>query len=94
MGANVEALKTLYTALGGSDDVSAINLTSDMIVKIAGIVGGTNLPAVTSEDNGDVLKVVSGEWAKGSVSELPTVSATDNGSVLKVVEGQWAVSAE
>ena len=38
------------------------------------------LPAVSSTDNGKVLKVVSGEWAMGDApSGLPTVSASDNG---------------
>ena len=30
------------------------------------------LPEVTSSDNGKVLKVISGDWGKGSVREVPT----------------------
>ena len=49
------------------------------------------LPAVTSSDNGDVLTVVDGAWAKSTpTSELPAVTSSDNGDVLTVVEGSWA----
>lgn len=63
---NVDALKALYTALGGSADGIA-NLTTipEMINAIAAVVssgGGSVLPAVTASDNGKVLTVVSGEW--------------------------------
>ena len=34
MKTTVEALKDLYAALGGTDDVTEINLTADMIEKI------------------------------------------------------------
>ena len=53
--------------------------------------GFSELPAVSASDNGKVLKVVSGAWAKGAeTQELPAVSASDNGKVLKVVSGAWA----
>lgn len=56
--------------------------------------GGSELPAVTSDDNGDVLTVVSGAWAKADPpSSLPTVTSDDNGDVLTVVEGAWAKAA-
>ena len=48
------------------------------------------LPTVTSEDDGDVLAVVDGRWAKsGSQIELPVVTSSDNGDVLTVVNGSW-----
>lgn len=53
---------------------------------------GTGLPEVTSSNNGDVLTVVSGEWAAAApVSDLPEVTSSNNGQVLKVVDGEWAV---
>ena len=55
--------------------------------------GGTDLPSVTSDDNGDVLTVVNGEWNKAAPatppSELPEVTGSDNGDVLTVVNGAW-----
>ena len=100
----VEALKGLYVAMGGnltdyySDVASGIAvgdyvLIPDCIQAITNIISaiGIELPTVTAEDDGSVLTVVSGKWAKASVpKELPTVDATDNGSVLKVVDGAWA----
>lgn len=35
MKTTVEALKDVYTALGGSDDVTEISLTAEMLEKIA-----------------------------------------------------------
>ena len=56
--------------------------------------GGSELPAVTSDDNGDVLTVVEGAWAKADPpSSLPAVTGSDNGDVLTVVEGAWAKAA-
>ena len=55
-----------------------------------GSSGGGDLPAVTSDDNGDVLTVVSGAWAKADPpTGLPAVSGTDNGKLLGVAEGAW-----
>ena len=59
-----------------------------------GTDSGDVLPAVTTSDNGDVLTVVEGSWAKAApATELPAVSSTDNGDVLTVVEGSWAKAA-
>lgn len=55
----------------------------------------TELPAVTSSDNGKVLKVVSGAWTKAAeTKELPTVTTSDAGNVLTVnSSGKWAKAA-
>ena len=48
------------------------------------------LPAVSPSDNGDVLTVVNGVWAKARpASALPGVSGTDNGKFLGVASGVW-----
>ena len=53
-----------------------------------------NLPAVSSTDNGKVLKVVSGKWKAGNETvELPAVTGDDDGKVLMVVNGAWAVAS-
>lgn len=56
------------------------------------------LPEVSVADNGSVLKVVEGVWAKGTdavgEAELPAVTASNNGAVLKVADGAWAIGAE
>ena len=67
--ANVNALKALYVALGGSaDTVANMTLICDVINAIATLVGTTGgvLPAVSASDNGKVLKVVSGKWGVGT----------------------------
>ena len=77
MNTTIKALQKLYEKLGGnlSDTYSDIAhgkkvgkycLIPNMIKAIAKKApsGGASLPAVTSEDNGDVLTVVEGAWAK------------------------------
>ena len=93
MGATVKALIAIYTALGGSASTANIKTIPEALNLIASYIttsGLCGLPDVSATDNGDILRVVNGAWAKAD-AELPAVSATDNGSVLKVVEGVWAV---
>ena len=70
MDTNVDALKNLYIAFGGSSDtVAGMTTNADVINALAALVaagGGSVLPAVTTTDNGKVLKVVSGAWAVGT----------------------------
>ena len=79
MNTTVEALKGLYVALGGqlTDTYASIAggmavsnyvLIPDCIKAITQVVTGAELPAVTADDNGKVLKVVDGEWAVGEDS--------------------------
>ena len=61
-----EALKQVYTALGGNDDeVLDMSTNTELIQEIAGVAtGGGGLPEVSDADEGKVLTVdSSGEWA-------------------------------
>lgn len=52
------------------------------------------LPEVSGSDNGDVLTVVEGAWAKAApAAELPAVTSANNGEFLMVVSGAWAAAA-
>ena len=91
----IEALQGLYVALGGElSDVANITTIPEMLTAISTVAaaGASELPAVKSADNGNVLTVVSGKWAKATpVTELPAVTAADNGKVLKVIDGAWSI---
>lgn len=92
---NIEALKKLYVAMGGqAADVANLTITPEIISAIADVYqgGGSDLPEVTSEDNGDVLQVIEGAWGKGKApSSLPAVTGEDNGKLLGVDNGAWGV---
>lgn len=66
----VDALKNLYTALGGTaSDVDDVTTAAGMIDALAdhiGEGGAAELPTVTSADNGKVLKVANGKWSVGT----------------------------
>lgn len=74
MDRTVDALRSLYVALGGSSaDVADLVIIPDLINKIATqaalvvtAANASDLPTVTAADNGKVLKVVDGEWAAGT----------------------------
>lgn len=73
----IEALRTLYVALGGTaSDVENINTMPPMIAAIATAVegrsGGGELPSVTAENNGQVLSVVDGAWAAAAPAAANT----------------------
>lgn len=74
--------------LMSTEDLSDTTVT---ILKKVSEPSGGELPEVTAADNGDVLTVVEGAWAKAEApTELPSVSSDDNGDVLMVVNGAWA----
>ena len=55
---------------------------------------GAGLPDVTAEDNGSVLRVVSGEWAKSGTLELPSVTVSDKEKILVVDNnGGWVAAS-
>lgn len=83
---------TRMEAILNGGDISPVT-REEYFVKKA-VTNAEDLPAVTAADNGDVLTVVSGEWAKADApSGLPEVTAADNGDVLTVVSGEWAKAA-
>ena len=64
-----DALKKLINTLGGTytaDDDTVSELLEQVDAAFAGGGGGSSLPEVTSDDNGDVLTVVEGAWAKAT----------------------------
>ena len=52
------------------------------------------LPVVDSQNNGQILKVSSGEWTVGSAPiELPVTTTANNGQILQVNNGAWTATA-
>lgn len=79
-----------YTEQGGEVTHIGGTLIIEEGASVEGLPSGGDLPAVTSDDNGKILRVSEGEWNKADMpTELPVVSASDNGKVLGVSEGQW-----
>lgn len=93
----VEALRGLYVALGGDlTDVANITTIPVMLSAISEVAAAaaSELPPVKGTDDGSVLTVVSGKWAKAALpKELPSVTNDDNGDILAVVSGAWAKAA-
>ena len=92
-----EALRDLYTALGGSSaDVANLSVTPELISALAtaaATIAAATLPIVSSDNNGNVLTVVNGKWAAAApASQLPAVTTDDNAKVLTVVSGAWAAA--
>lgn len=69
------------------------NAIQDIADKLVG-VNVTELPEVSASDNGAVLKVSGGKWAKGAETvELPAVTSSDEGKVLTVnAQGEWVAA--
>jgi DNA-binding transcriptional regulator YdaS (Cro superfamily) len=68
-----EALRDLYTALGGSSaDVANLAITPELISALANAaatIAAATLPPVSSANNGQVLTVVNGKWAAAALPE-------------------------
>lgn len=72
----IEALFDLYEALGGDvDSISTLETIPELLEEISEIAGSTiELPGVTASDNGNVLTVVDGKWAKAEASTPTSTS--------------------
>lgn len=73
---NVEALKALYTALGGTASEFTATTTAEAIAQVATVAGTVataaktkELPTVTSSNNGQVLTVDGGKWKAKALPE-------------------------
>ena len=74
--------------------ITPVTREEEFLDRIARAAASPNLPEVDTSDNGDVLTVVSGEWATAApASCLPEVTSSNNGQVLTVVSGEWAAAA-
>ena len=64
---NIDALKNVYVALGGDAEDFTATTNDEAINLVAAVIPSalaSVLPEVTAANNGDMLKVVDGEWAK------------------------------
>ncbi|MBR3231340.1 MAG: hypothetical protein IKF75_01550 [Lachnospiraceae bacterium] len=69
---NVEALKEVFIALGGSAEDFTATTNDEAIHLISTVIAAAisaELPKVTTSDNGKVLTVVAGKWDK---ADLPS----------------------
>lgn len=74
--------------------ITPVTREEEFLDRIARAAASPNLPEVDASDNGDVLTVVSGEWAAAApAGGLPEVTSSNNGQVLTVVSGEWATAA-
>lgn len=70
---NIEALKLVYVALGGSSStVENMTASADVIAAIAAQITSAGiaekeLPTVTTANNGQVLTVAEGKWAAAAL---------------------------
>ena len=69
---NVQALKNLYVAFGGTlSDIADLNTNAEIINAIASLLSEGDfgiLPTVSASDNGKVLTVVDGDWTAASTN--------------------------
>ena len=94
MTTTVNALRALYAAFGGdAADVANLVTIPDIINALAALITDQGIAALPTGTDGQVLTLVSGDWAAANVpAELPTVSGDDDGKVLTVVDGNWAAA--
>ncbi len=77
MGTNLEQLKAIYAALGGTpadvadltDNAAVLAQIALQAATVATAASTAELPAVEAADNGKVLTVVNGKWAAAALPE-------------------------
>lgn len=70
--------------------VNGTTITPNSSTRVVAITTPEELPSASASDNGKVLGVVSGSWAKMDAPDgLPSVSGSDNGKVMGVSGGSW-----
>lgn len=98
-----EALKWIYASLGGDisdlaavDDITVILNAIAALDTVKKISGATELPTVTATDNGEVLTVVEGVWAKAELptppTELPAAPEEDGSYILTATIAEGAAT--
>lgn len=60
---NVDALKTVFVALGGDEDDFDATTNPEAITALVDVIADAILPTVSADDDGKVLTVVDGKWA-------------------------------
>lgn len=83
-----------YTPVPAANDGETLNCKTfewfmTELKKHVGGGGGSSLPAVTSDDNGDVLQVIEGAWAKG-----PAPEADNDFLIVGTVDGEGNITSE
>lgn len=77
MGTNLDQLKAIYAALGGTpadvadltDNAAVLAQIALQAATVAAAATTAELPAVTADDNGKVLTVVDGKWEAAALPE-------------------------
>lgn len=83
-----------YTPVPAANDGETLNCKTfewfmTELKKYVGGGGGSSLPEVTSDDNGDVLQVIEGAWAKG-----PAPAADNDFLIVGTVDGEGNITSE
>lgn len=84
------SLDNLAAILSGANDGDVIKYDATNGMWVSG-AGGSSLPSVTASDNGDVLTVVNGAWAKATPSSGGGVLVVNitNGTSNKTWQEIW-----
>lgn len=87
----LDGLKKLYVKLGGTiDEKHSYDDIGRLMEDVGDVINNSSdLPEVTTDDDGKVLKVVDGAWNKGTDDGLPEVTSDDNNKIMKVINGVW-----